>query len=215
MATTTTSWNKKLKRYKTCKKRYSNLVFKTIPITFFCFISFLLFVSWCCHSCHILNIILTYILATSFTAFPLKMALCMYKLNIYSFTYKKVVLLFVKTATMFKLLVILFIIKLYAWNDIFKIVKKKQGHNILKSVRKYKKLQPQLLKVLTHIKFIKTCKLGHFIPIFSYLKLAIKNGNLKSKIAHLIMETELQSKKKKKNRKGRSRNILQLPYSSN
>ena len=58
-----------------------------------------------------------------------------------------------------------------------------------------------MLKVLTHIKFIKTCKLGHFIPIFSYLKLAIKNGNLKSKIAHLIMETELQSKKKKKTEK--------------
>ena len=38
----------------------------------------LLFVLWRCHSYHILNIILMYILATSFAVFTLKMASCKY-----------------------------------------------------------------------------------------------------------------------------------------
>ena len=94
---------------------------------------------------------------------------------------------------MFKLLVILFIIKLYARNDIFKLARKKHGQNISKVVRKYEKLQSQLLKVQTDIKFIKTCKSERLIPTFANVKLAIKNGKhkLKSKIAPLIMETEL------------------------
>ena len=97
---------------------------------------------------------------------------------------------------MFKLLVILFIIKLYAQNDIFKLVRKKHGQKILEVVRKYEKLQPQLSKVQADIKFIKTCKSKRLIPTFANFKLGIKNAKhkLKSKIAPLITETELQSK---------------------
>ena len=76
---------------------------------------------------------------------------------------------------MFKPLVVLFIIKLYARNDIFKLVRKKHGQNILKVVRKYEKLQPQLLKVQADIKFIETCKSERLIPTFANIKLAIKN----------------------------------------
>ena len=101
---------------------------------------------------------------------------------------------------MFKLLLILFVIKLYARNDILKLVRKKHGQNILKVVRKYEKLQSQLLKVRADIKFIKTCKSERLIPTFANVKLAIKNAKhkLKSKIARLIMETELQSKHNQK-----------------
>ena len=45
-------------------------------------------------------------------------------------------------------------LQLYAGNDIFKLVRKKHGQDILKVVRKYKKLQSQLLKVQADIKFI-------------------------------------------------------------
>ena len=95
---------------------------------------------------------------------------------------------------MFKLLLILFVIKLYAQNDILKLVRKKHGQNILNVVRKYEKLQSQWLKVRAGIKFIETCKSERLIPTFAKVKLAIKNAKhkLKSKIARLIMETELQ-----------------------
>ena len=64
-----------------------------------------------------------------------------------------------------------------------------------KFVRKYEKLQWQLWKVQADIKLIKTCKSERLIPTFANVKLEVKIGKhkLKSKIARLIMETELQS----------------------
>ena len=69
-----------------------------------------------------------------------------------------------------------------------------------------------MLKVQPDIKFIKICKSECLIPTFANVKLALKNGKhkLKSKIARLIMETELQSKhiqKKKIKNELRSVNI--------
>ena len=55
-------------------------------------------------------------------------------------------------------LVIQFIIKLYARNDVFKLVRKKHGQNILKAAKNYEKLQSQLLKVQADIKYIKKYK---------------------------------------------------------
>ena len=83
-------------------------------------------------------------------------------------------------------LVIQFNIKLYARNDVFKLVRKKHGQNILKAAKNYEKLQSQLLKVQADIKFIKTCKEERLIPIFANVKLAVKNGKhkLKSKLTH-------------------------------
>ena len=102
---------------------------KCQPWTMFftCFIPFLLFVLRRCHSYHISNIILKYILATFFTVFTLKIASCMCKSNIEFYWHKicflSVFFFFFKIATMFKLLVIQFIIELYARNDIFKFIR--------------------------------------------------------------------------------------------
>ena len=88
---------------------------------------------------------------------------------------------FVKIATMFKPLVILFIItcpkfyahcKLYTRNDILKLVRKKHGQNILEDVRKYKTVT--IVKVQADIKFIKTCKSERLNPTIANV---IKNSN--------------------------------------
>ena len=49
--------------------------------------------------------------------------------------------------TMFLLLVVLFIAKLYARNNTFKFVKNKLGHDIIMIVRSYESLKTKLMKV--------------------------------------------------------------------
>ena len=76
---------------------------------------------------------------------------------------------------MSKLLVILVVSKLYAWIDILKQIKKKQGQNVLNAVRKYERLLAKLIKLQADIKFIKTCKKKHLVPtlrglIFPWIK---------------------------------------------
>ena len=94
---------------------------------------------------------------------------------------------------MFSRLVILFVIKLYARNDIFKSIKKKHGQSVLNVVRKLEDVKTKINKLQEDIKFIKPCKRENLIPTFANVKLAIKTGNakLKKKIAHLILETEV------------------------
>ena len=48
---------------------------------------------------------------------------------------------------MFKLLVLLFVIKLYARNNIFKRIKKKHGQDILSHVRSLENLKSKYMKV--------------------------------------------------------------------
>ena len=72
---------------------------------------------------------------------------------------------------MSKRLVILFIIKLYAQNYIFKLVRKNHGQNILKVVGEYEKLQSQLLKEQAGIKFIKPCESERLLLTFASIKL--------------------------------------------
>ena len=59
---------------------------------------------------------------------------------------------------MFTLFVLLFIIKLYVRNNIFKRIKKKHGQDILSQVRLLENLKTKYMKVQTDIKFIKVCK---------------------------------------------------------
>ena len=97
---------------------------------------------------------------------------------------------------MFQLLVLLFIIKLYARSNIFKYVKKKHGQDTLIVTRTLEDLKTRLMKTEADIHFIKTCKRENIIPTCAKVKLSIKHGNKKlhSKIARLVMETELQAK---------------------
>ena len=48
--------------------------------------------------------------------------------------------------------------------------------------------------------FIKLCKKEQLIPTFAKVNVSIRNGTckLKRKIAHLVMETELQNKHREK-----------------
>ena len=71
---------------------------------------------------------------------------------------------------MFKLLVILFTIKLYARNDIFKYIKKKHEQDIITVIRSLEKLQTKFMKVSADIRYMKTCKKERLIPTFARVK---------------------------------------------
>ena len=110
---------------------------------------------------------------------------------------------------MIKLLVILFIIKLYA-KYIFTRIKKKHGQH----VRSYESLMTKYMKVTADIKFIKLCKVEKIMPTFAKVNLSIKSGSrkLKLRIARLVMESEIQSKhlEKKKLKKELRLSCIQL-----
>ena len=97
---------------------------------------------------------------------------------------------------MFKLLVLLFIIKLYARINVFKFFKKEHGQDVITAVRNYEKVKSKYMKVDQDIKFIKSCKKEHLVPTFAKVNLSVKSGSykLKCKISKLIMQTELDNK---------------------
>ena len=101
---------------------------------------------------------------------------------------------------MFKLLLLLFVIKLYARNNIFKRIKKKHGQDILSHVRSLENLKTKYMKVQVDIKFIKLCKQENLIPTFASIELSLKHSNdkLKKCIARIVMETEIQNKHREK-----------------
>ena len=121
---------------------------------------------------------------------------------------------------MLKLLVILYIIKFYSRNKIFKRVQKKHEQDIISIVKTYERLKRQkYMKTQADIKFIKRGKLENLMPTFPKVNLSIKAGSykLKSRIARNVMESEMQSKhreKKKLRQDIRSLNI-QLKTSLN
>ena len=101
---------------------------------------------------------------------------------------------------MFKLLLFLYTIKLYARNNILKRIKKKHEQDVLSQVRSLDNLKTKYMKVQTDIKFIKICKQENLIPIFANVKLPLKHNNnkLKKRIARIVMETEIQNKHREK-----------------
>ena len=80
---------------------------------------------------------------------------------------------------MFKLLLLLFVIKLYARNDIFKYVKKKHGQDVITTIRSLEKTQRKFMKVSVDIKYIKTCKKERLTPTFAKVNISLKNGSFK------------------------------------
>ena len=96
---------------------------------------------------------------------------------------------------MIKLLVILFVIKLYSRN-IFTRIKKKLRQDVRELVRSYESLMTKYMKVTTDMKFIKFCKVEKIIPTFAKVNFSIRSGSrkLKLRIARLLMEREIQSK---------------------
>ena len=101
---------------------------------------------------------------------------------------------------MLKLLVTLFIIKLYARNNVFKHIKKRHGQEIIRIVRSFENLKTKYVKVAADIRFIKSCRNENIIPTFAKVNLSLKHGTdkLQLRIARIVMETELQNKYQEK-----------------
>ena len=82
---------------------------------------------------------------------------------------------------MFKLLLILFAIKLYARINVYKLIQQKHGQAIIKKVRNYVKLKTKLTKLKADIVYIKSFKKEDLIPAFAKVNLSIKSGGYKLK----------------------------------
>ena len=74
---------------------------------------------------------------------------------------------------MYKLLSILFVIKLYANNSVFKYIERKHGQDIITVVKSYETLKTKYMKVQSDIKFIKPCKKECLIPAFAKVNVSI------------------------------------------
>ena len=97
---------------------------------------------------------------------------------------------------MLKLLVILFVIKPYARINIFRLIRRKHGQEVLKHVRTLEDNKSRLIKIEADISFIKACTAEQLIPTFAKVELSIKSANRKFqyKMARLVMEAELKDK---------------------
>ena len=99
-----------------------------------------------------------------------------------------------------KLLVILFLIKLYAqkYLNLIDYIKGKYGQKIVNHVRSIERLRRKITKVKCDIKFLITCKKNKLTPVFAKPKLTIKIDNLtRQKITQTILEAELKNKHNK------------------
>ena len=92
---------------------------------------------------------------------------------------------------MFKLLVILFIIKMYACNNIFKRIKRNHRQDMITLARLYEQLKTKYMKATADILFIKTCKIENSIQTSAKVKLSVKddNKNLTRRITRTVMES--------------------------
>ena len=90
----------------------------------------------------------------------------------------------------------IFTIKLYARINIFNVIKKKHGQEMLKITRNLEELITKHRKIRLDIDFIIKCKREGLIPTFASVKLAIRHSaqRLRRNIARKIMESELQHK---------------------
>ena len=59
---------------------------------------------------------------------------------------------------MFKLLFIMFAVKLYVSISIYKFIQRKHGQDIIKNIGLYEKLKTKLTKLITDIVYMKSCK---------------------------------------------------------
>ena len=85
---------------------------------------------------------------------------------------------------------------MYAGSNVFKLIQKKYGQDVITAVLNYEKVKTKWMKVNHDIKFIKSCKKEHLVPTVAKVNLSIKSGSfkLKCKISKLIMQTELENK---------------------
>ena len=108
-------------------------------------------------------------------------------------------MIFLSFLKMIKLL-LLFLKELYARNNIFKYIKKKHGHDLIKAARDFEQKKTKLEKLVADIEFIKLWKKEQLNPTFSKVNVSMRNGTykLKRRILRLVMQTELQNKHQEK-----------------
>ena len=96
---------------------------------------------------------------------------------------------------MYKILYVLFVIKLYARINIFKRLKK-HGENNYKLSKTIENQFSKHWKIQLDISFMKQCKKEHTIPSFVKVNVAVRHSSdkLQEKIAYPVMLTELQNK---------------------
>ena len=90
---------------------------------------------------------------------------------------------------------LLFILKLYAGINIFKLLEEKYGQNTIKLARLIEKHRSKLSKLKCDIDYLLQCKRHDLIPTFARPKIAIQISNyLRNKISKQILEAELTNK---------------------
>ena len=98
-----------------------------------------------------------------------------------------------------KLLVILFLIRLYARIKIFKLTEEKYGRIGIKVAKSIEIYCTKLSKIKCGIDFLLTCKRNNLTPTFPRTKLAVKvSFQLRKKISRQIIDAELNNKHQKK-----------------
>ena len=103
---------------------------------------------------------------------------------------------------MFKtLLIITFLIKLYAHKNIFQFITEKYGQDTTTLSRSIEKKRTKLKKISSDLRFLTTCKRNKLIPTFAKPKISINvNYSVKWKIATTIIDAEMRNKQRKQNR---------------
>ena len=98
-----------------------------------------------------------------------------------------------------RLLVILFILKLYVQENIFKHIEDKYGRDTFKLVRRIEKELVKLAKANYDIKLLIYYKMNNLTPAFTRPKFPVKISlYLKDKILHQISESEIKKKHRKR-----------------
>ena len=97
------------------------------------------------------------------------------------------------------LLVMTLVIKLMSRRNIFTDIKEKHGNETGRLCRRLEKSTGKFCKVNMDLDFLLTCKREKLIPTFARPKLSIGgDGRLRSKVAKLIIGTEIRNKHAKK-----------------
>ena len=100
-----------------------------------------------------------------------------------------------------KLLIINFLIKLYAHKNIFQLIAEKYGQDTTTLSRLIEKKRTKLRRIKNDLRFLTTCKRNKLIPTFAKPKISIKvNFSIRFKIAATIIDAEIRNKQKKQNR---------------
>ena len=97
-----------------------------------------------------------------------------------------------------KLLVILFLINLYALKNIFNIISGKYGQTELNNARNMERIRIKIAKAKADLRFLLTCKRNSLRPTFARPKISIKiDRKMLQKITRTIIDAEITNKHKR------------------